>query len=170
MGGGMTDGDEYRRVTDFLIREAELLDERKFDDWLSLFTDDGVYWVPLNDSDDLDHQWSLVYDTPLRREERIYHLTQVPFPSQSPESRTLHLVANVRVAADGAGRLSVVSNQVVYEIRVGDFRQVGLGEQRSFAAKVEHELVDEGGELRIAKKTIRLLNRGTPIGNLTFLL
>jgi 3-phenylpropionate/cinnamic acid dioxygenase small subunit len=82
------------------------------------------------------------------------------------------MITNVRVASDGEQRVAVVSNQIIHEIRIGDFRQVGLGEQRSFVAKVEHDLVADGpdGDYRIAKKTIRLLSRGTPIGNLTFLL
>jgi len=30
----------------FLVDEAQLLDEGKFEDWLALFTDDAWYWVP----------------------------------------------------------------------------------------------------------------------------
>lgn len=161
---------EYRRVCDFLFREAELIDDRKFEDWNRLFTDDGLYWIPLDAEKDPSREWSLVYDTPLRREERVYHLTEVPFPSQSPESRTLHVVGNVRVAADGEDRFSAISNQIIYEARIGDFRQVGLGEQRSLAAKVEHDLLRHEDEFRIAKKTVHLISRGMPIANLTFIL
>ena len=34
-------------LCDFIAREAALLDEGQFDDWLALFTEDGHYWVPL---------------------------------------------------------------------------------------------------------------------------
>jgi 3-phenylpropionate/cinnamic acid dioxygenase small subunit len=166
----MSNGIDRDRVQDFLIHEAELLDERKFEDWNQLFTSDGLYWIPLDAERDPREEWALIYDDALRREERVYHLTEVPFPSQRPESRTLHLIGNVRVGAGNAGHLEVISNQIIYEIRVGDFRQVGLGEQRSFAAKVEFELVDADGEFRIARKVVHLLNRGVPIGNLTFIL
>ena len=30
----------------FLIHEARLLDDRRFRDWMALFTEDGSYWVP----------------------------------------------------------------------------------------------------------------------------
>src|SRR5262245_11860815 len=30
----------------FLIRETRLLDERRFREWMELFTEDGIYWVP----------------------------------------------------------------------------------------------------------------------------
>ena len=32
----------------FVLAEARLLDERRFSDWLALFAEDGVYWVPTN--------------------------------------------------------------------------------------------------------------------------
>jgi 3-phenylpropionate/cinnamic acid dioxygenase small subunit len=162
-------------VEDFLVQEAELLDEGRFEDWHTLFTAEGTYVIPLSDEGDHSRYASLVYDNPLRLEERVYHLSQVPFPSQSPPSRTLHLISNVRVRpAEDAGdssRVVALSNQIICEMRLGDFRQVGLGEQRVFAAEVRHELEVLGdSEFKIASKTIRLLNRGAPMSNLTFLL
>ena len=37
---------------DFLYHEADLLDRREFDQWLTLFTEDGIYWLPMDDDDD----------------------------------------------------------------------------------------------------------------------
>ena len=34
-------------LVDFVYREARMLDELRFDDWLELFTADGIYWMPL---------------------------------------------------------------------------------------------------------------------------
>jgi 3-phenylpropionate/cinnamic acid dioxygenase small subunit len=158
---------------DFLFHEAELLDREQFEDWHRLFTPEGTYVIPLSDDEDFTRHAAIVNDDPLRLEERVYHLSQVPFPSQSPRSRTLHQVTNVRVRPGGPGAttVTVVSNQLVFEMRVGDFRQVGLGEQRQFAAEVEHQLEIHGEtEFRIARKTVRLLNRGAPMSNMTFLL
>ena len=33
-------------VERFLHRQAEVLDEKQWDDWLALFTEDGHYWMP----------------------------------------------------------------------------------------------------------------------------
>ena len=41
-----TAGLDLHRCEQFLIHEARLLDEGKFDDWLALFTPDAWYWVP----------------------------------------------------------------------------------------------------------------------------
>lgn len=156
-------------VEDFLVAEAELLDEGRFEEWHALFTEDARYTIPLKDDADPRHCLLIVNDDALRLDERVYHKAHVPFPSQSPPSRTLHVIGNVRVRPEG-DRVKVVSNQIIAEMRLGDFRQVGLGEQRFFAAQVEHELVPEESGFRIASKCVRLLNRGATMSNLTFLL
>ena len=40
-------------VEDFLYMEARLLDNRQFEEWMDLFTDDALYWVPAG-RDDID--------------------------------------------------------------------------------------------------------------------
>lgn len=34
-------------IEELLYREAELLDERRYEDWLDLFTEDARYWMPM---------------------------------------------------------------------------------------------------------------------------
>ncbi|MEC8463509.1 MAG: aromatic-ring-hydroxylating dioxygenase subunit beta, partial [Pseudomonadota bacterium] len=36
-------------VKEFLISEARLLDERRWEEWLALFAKDGWYWVPIEE-------------------------------------------------------------------------------------------------------------------------
>ena len=59
---------------------------------------------------------------------------------------------------------------MIYEVRTGDYRQLGLGDMQIIVAKVEHQLDLSRGAPLIAKKTISLLNRDMPLGNLTFLI
>jgi len=154
----------------FLYREARLIDDLELEEWLRLFTEDGVYWIPIDDGKPVEWNTSLVYDPPLRREERVYHLLHVPFPAQAPRSRTLHLVGNVEVAAGDDGAFRVRSHQVIYEVRLGDFRQVGLGEVRPIVARVEHVLRRVDGQLRIALKKVLLIDREMSQSNLTFII
>ena len=156
---------------DFLYREARLIDEWQLDEWLALFTRDGLYWIPIDDGKPPEASLSLVRDPPLRREERVHHLLHTRFASQSPRSRTLHMVANVEVGRDpDAGEIVLRSNQAIHEIRGGDFRQTGLGELRTLVAAVEHRLRPEAGVLKIAVKKIKLIDRDMPVGNLTFII
>ena len=36
-----------REIEQFLYAEAELLDQRRFNEWLDLFTEDARYWMPI---------------------------------------------------------------------------------------------------------------------------
>ena len=36
-----------REIEDFFHAEADLLDEREYDRWLELLTEDIVYWMPM---------------------------------------------------------------------------------------------------------------------------
>lgn len=154
----------------FLFEEAELLDSMKLEDWLKLFTSDGLYWIPIDDTEPVGSCASIVRDDTLRREERVFHLLHTYFPAQSPPSRTLHMIANVRVEQAASDRAIVRSNQTIHEVRTGDYRQTGLGLPTTLVARVEHTLRFEGGAPRIAQKKILLLNRDMPLGNLTYLL
>ena len=156
-------------VEDLLFREARLLDTLQLDEWLTLFTPDGLYWVPIDDTAPVASQGAIIYDTPLRREERVYHVLHTSFPAQSPRSRTVHVVTNVIVEPRGEETF-VTSSQVVYEMRTGDFAQTGIGDIAPTIARVDYRLRPHQGKLSIVEKKILLINRDTWQGNLTFIL
>jgi 3-phenylpropionate/cinnamic acid dioxygenase small subunit len=154
---------------DLLYHEARLLDERRLEEWLTLYTEDALYWVPIDENAPVSSTGALIYDDAMRRKERVDHYLNNDFPAQSPRSRTVHAVSNVIVEAhDGAAR--ALSTQVIYEMRVGDFTQVGLGEVQTVVTRVEHRLVRAEGRLLIAGKKILLINRDSWQGNMMFML
>ena len=148
-------------VEEFLYHEAQLLDERRFEEWLELFTDDAVYWIPQGDEADPVHHVSLAYDDRRRLRERVLRLASGFAHAQDPPSRTCHLVGNVRVREDG-GELEVGSNLIVAEVR--------RDAQSLYAGRVEHRLVPDGDGYRIRRKVIRLVNSDVPLGNVSFLM
>lgn len=150
----------------FIIRELRLIDDRRFEEWLALFTPDCLYWLPITDGDPAVEP-SLIYDDKQRLEERIFRLTASP-PAQQPASRTVHNVSNVDLVEVGSDLVQVACNLTVFELRPGDPLQVGLAEQRVFAARAEYHLVPQP-ECRIKLKKVWLLNRDEPLYNLTFL-
>ena len=162
---------------DFLYEEARLIDEGHLQAWLDLFSDDGIYWLPIKADAAPNEHLSLIFDDTLRREERVYRLGQTRFPAQSPPSQTQHVISNVQVRGGisddlVAGEVTVFSSQVIYEIRAGtaDDRQLGLGDQRTFAGRAEHRLRREHGMWKISLKRLVLINRNLPIPNMTFLM
>ena len=69
--GGTTDGRvgrgadvTERQLVDFVVKEARLLDEKRYAEWNALFTDDAFYWVPLvpDQEDGLNHTSHLYED------------------------------------------------------------------------------------------------------------
>jgi benzoate/toluate 1,2-dioxygenase beta subunit len=155
---------------DFLYLEAQLLDERRLEEWLDLFMPDGLYWLPIDPDSTPEQKLSLVYDNDLRRRERVWRLMNTQAPSQAPRSHTQHVVGNVRLVEASTDRALVRSAQIVAELRGGDDRQPGLGSQTNFAADCTHTLVRQNGAWRIALKKMVLLNREVAIENLSFLL
>lgn len=154
-------------VQRLLFREARLLDERRFDEWLALFTADASYSLPIVEGDD-PREPSLIKDSRSGMEERVFRLTKTLAHAQNPPSRTQHDVTNVEVAHGDDGVLHVRCNQTVHELRNGDVFHVGLAESRTFAARCRYELVG-GDRLRIRAKTCLLIDREYPIYNLTFI-
>ena len=153
-----------------LYLEARLLDTLQLDEWLTLFTDEGVYWIPIDETQPRTKSASIVYDDALGRQERVHHLLHLPFAAQNPRSRTVHVIGNVEVESKGSGSATVRSNQVIYETRLGDFTQRGLGQLSTVVASVEHQLKLTDSGLKISLKKILLINREMPQGNLTYML
>lgn len=148
---------------ELLYREAELLDARDLEAWLDLYTDDAVYWIPQGDAADPLREVSIIYDDRRRMHERVLRLASGFAYSQDPPSTTCHLVGNVLARpGEDDGELRVTSKLIVSEVR--------RATQNIYAGSVEHLLVPAGEELRIRRKTVRLANSDTPLGNVTFLI
>ena len=149
-------------VETFLYHEADLLDSRRYEEWLELYTDDAIYWIPQGDEPDPMHHVSIAYDDHRRLHERVLRLASGFAFSQDPPSRTCHVVGNVRVAGEIDGDLDVRSNLVLAEMR--------RGLQSVYAGQVTHRLVPTGDAFMVRRKTIRLINSDVPLSNLTFLI
>ncbi len=149
------------RVEEFLCFEARLLDEHRYEEWLALWTEDALYWVPCN-ADDADPalQAMIIYDNHARLSERIYRLTSGAAWAQQPRSRTLRLISNL-VVRENENDYAVESNCLIAELR--------RSRQDLFAARMLHTLRPAGDSFRIVLKKVLLLNNDEAIDNLTFL-
>ena len=123
-------------VQELLFLEVRLLDEGRFDEWLGLYTDDALYWLPI--AGDGPREPSLIRDSRAGMEERVFRLTKTLAHAQNPPSRTQHDVTNIEVHETGDGVLEVFCNQTVHELRPGDVFHVGLATPRMFAARCRY--------------------------------
>jgi benzoate/toluate 1,2-dioxygenase subunit beta len=146
----------------FLYLEAALLDDRRFEEWLELYSEDAIYWIPQGDEPDPTRKVSIVYDDHRRLRERVVRLATGFAYSQDPPSKTCHVVGNASVRFRSEEELELLSNLMVAEVR--------RGTQNVYAARVEHVLLPQGDTFKIRRKVVRLLNSEVPLGNVTFLL
>jgi p-cumate 2,3-dioxygenase subunit beta len=90
-------------IEDFLYAEAALLDDWRLDDWLALFSEDGVYQVPTAGApDDADPSDVLFYiaDDHQRLVERVIRLKDPDAHAEHPRSQVRRIYGNVRVAEE----------------------------------------------------------------------
>lgn len=156
----------------FLYREMRLIDDRRLEEWSQLFTEDGVYWLPLGTGKDHTTEAAILCDDAQQRAMRIHQLLHYTHFAQDPPSRLLHFASNVEVEHGPAeDDILLRCNVLIQELRPGDFQelQIGLGKQRALAARCEYT-VRTKGEWRIAEKKVLLLDRDQPISNLTCIL
>lgn len=97
---------DYQALCAFLYREARLLDDRQWDEWLELYSENVEYWMPAWDDDDRTtedphSQISLIYyGNRNGLEDRVFRIKTERSGASTPEPRTSHAVLNVEVLAD----------------------------------------------------------------------
>lgn len=93
-------------LLDFLYREARLLDDRQWDEWLQCYSPAAQFWMPAWDdqdrlTEDPQSEISLIY-YPNRDglEDRVFRIKTERSSASTPEPRTAHLVNNPEVLSD----------------------------------------------------------------------
>jgi benzoate/toluate 1,2-dioxygenase beta subunit len=141
----------------FILRECRLLDDKRFSEWMDLFTDDGYYWVPasLGQPDPHEHV-SLMFDDKEIMTQRITRLTHPRAYAQLPPSRAVRQVSNISLETSKGDAAECTTRSVFV---MAEYRPT-LPEpmQRVFAGTFWHRLRREGTELKIASKKVELIN------------
>ena len=129
------DAGVQRRIEAFVYAEARLLDERRYADWLALFDDDGVYWVPGQPGQSSPHDaLSLLHERKPLLALRVERLADPGIHVQTPAARTHHHVSAVEVRSPDATGIDFEAHSalVVAEWRndegrwfAGRVRQIG---------------------------------------------
>ena len=93
----------FEAICAFLYREARLLDDREWDEWLTCYAPNVTYWMPAWDDDDQitedpQSQISLIfYPSRDGLEDRVFRIKTERSGASTPEPRTSHSVANVEI-------------------------------------------------------------------------
>ena len=150
-------------VEQFLYKEARLLDEQRLEEWLSLFTDDATYWVPLEQGQKDPYETSsIIHDDRTLLELRVKQIRHPRAHARQPLARTVHQVSNIVQLGEANDELRIGSTLTVIEFR--------NEKQRVYAALVEHRLRKSGDTFRIAHKRIDLVNSEGELDGIAILL
>jgi 3-phenylpropionate/cinnamic acid dioxygenase small subunit len=139
------------QVQTLLFRQAAMLDAKCWADWIALFSDDGVYWMPSNpDQTDWASQPSIFAEDPLLMEVRMGRLQHPNAWSQAANWSTNHIVGNVMIEHADKDTLEVYSRFHMLELRRDNVRH--------FAGSYRHSLVRVGSDWKIKLQRVDMAN------------
>ena len=150
-----------RDLLDFVIREARLIDQHRFEEWLGLFADDGIYWMPLEwGQTDTRLTASLMHEDKLLLTVRVERLKGNRTFSQKPKSRCHHVlqVPQVDKRDEAANEYATWTPMHYVETRQDD--------QQLYAAGATHTLKVVDGKLKIKLKRVDLVNSEAAFGSI----
>jgi len=150
--------DLSREIERFLFREARLLDERRFHEWLELLTDDVHYWMGSRSNrypksskaiaildpdryveDDLtkENELAILDEDKASLAGRVARLDTGMAWAEDPPSRSRHLITNIEVEpGDTAQEVKAYSNFLVYRSRAETEQDFYVGARRDVLRRV----------------------------------
>lgn len=153
------------RAVDLVWREAELLDRKDYAAWNNLFTDDGVYVIPIDrDTEDFAGRLNMVYDDARMRRLRVHRMTEGYAIAAVDAARTVRIVSRF-VPQDVSDReVTLRSAQVLIAYK--------RGQHHIWAADLVHRirLSADPATDRIALKVVRLVDSDEAVPAAGFLL
>ena len=146
----------YEYVRDLIFLEADLLDHQKWDEWLDLYTDDCIYWVPswLTEDElgsDPEVQVNMIYIVGKPGlAARLERISSGQAYAEMPLSQTSHLIGTVRLLDQDKNIIQASAKWVTLSVdaRIGKVVRGGW---------YEYELRRDTRGLKISRKKVVLL-------------
>ena len=145
------------RVANFLTAEADHIDQREWQAWVDMYTEDAIFWMPAwrNEDEitnDPKRDLSLIYLTERGIQDRVFRFDSGDAYSATPLATTCHLVSNFRLMAVSDDSLSVRAKALVTSMdpRIGTVIR---------SCHYDYTMNREGDSFRIKQKKVVLLDR-----------
>ncbi|MBV1904514.1 MAG: 3-phenylpropionate/cinnamic acid dioxygenase subunit beta [Pseudomonadales bacterium] len=146
-------------VEQFLYQEAKILDERRFDEWLSLLTEDIHYWMPIRRTTTLaqvEDEFTKIGAMALFDDDinflrmRVAKMASGNAWSEDPPSRTRHFVSNIQIVdIEEDGDIVVETNIHLYRTRLESVEDSWIGRRKDWLRR-------DGDNLKLARRHIFL--------------
>lgn len=144
-------------IVNLVAMDGTLLDEKSFTDWLKLYVEDCIFWMPAWD-DDSDHQTAdpdkevslIYYSSRAGLEDRIYRIGTQRSSASKPLFRTTHIVSNILIENFGENEAKVKTSWVTHAFR--------NQKSSSYFGNTEYLMLNTDLGLKIKSKRINLMN------------
>src|SRR6202046_3597175 len=156
--GPVPDTFDRHTVEQFLYREARLADEGDYDAWEALWTDDALYWVPIDgEGGDPQRQMSVIHDNRSRISTRLKQVRTGKRYAQAPPSNLRRLLSNIEYLGGRANSAGGVDLEVGANFLVLESRARGT---HLWGGRTTYRLRHQDGDLRLAYKKVVLVDNG----------
>lgn len=159
---------DLRDFEQFIYREARLADEHDYDAWEELWTDDALYWVPAAVShENPETKVSIMYDNRNRISTRLKQLRTGKRYAQAPASKLRRVVSNIEIEGtvrQESGYVDTIlgANFILFESKE---RRVEV-----WGGRTTYQIRDVEGVLKLARKTVNLVNQAEVLPTMGFLI
>lgn len=145
-------------VEKFYTKEAALLDGKRFEEWVELFTEDTHYFMPIRRTrlrrelvKEFTQPGEIAFfdETKMALRGRVAKIATGTAWAEDPPSRTRHIITNVRVTEDRGDELHAETNFILYRTRLKSEETTWIGTRRDVLRR-------EGGSFLVAKRLILL--------------
>ena len=147
-------------ITDLIRLETRCLNEADLDTWISLFTEEGYYWMPLEQEQTSPEEHdSLIYDNRALMEMRKFNLHNPLSPSMQQEVRSVRILSELETDAQAGhdGEITVTASVIAV---------IHHRKQDTFAGAVTWRLARTEEGLKIKSKRVDLLNADAPLNSI----
>jgi 3-phenylpropionate/cinnamic acid dioxygenase small subunit len=148
---------------EFAWYEADLLDHAIYDEWLSQWTADALYIVPIEPgTTDFENSLNYAYDDHGMRKKRVERLLNGQSVSASPVALTVRSLSRFRMLRADESSCELRCAQIITEFR--------RGRERMYTADVTFQLVRGDAGLKIKQKLVWLINSTEALSGIGYIL
>lgn len=148
-------------VTEFLWQEADMLDAKNYGAWLDLWTQDGIYILPMGDGEDYKNQLNLCYDDDKMRRMRVDRFNRGFSISSAPAADTVRTVSRIVIESAEDDTIKVRAAEHLIENK--------FGRQRVWAANLFYTLRKTEDGFKLDRKIAKLLNSDGMLNSFSYL-
>lgn len=152
----------FHQVAEFLNAEADMLNHREYQDWLSLWSPSGLYIVPIDAAvADYKNTLNIAYDDQHMRQLRVQRLESGEAMSISDGLSTVRLISAMRITGVAGDTVKTRCAYCLYENKNADLR--------IYPAQVEFVLRHHQDSFLIEKKIVKLLRANQYLATVSYI-